>query len=127
MAVEQRKSQVLDLSRPGAVEVEIDVAEAAEVLMSMATILDEDDDTFDLGAEAIAAARASISPEVAGLIERVAFNSEKSPAYLLGLVYDVPAPRTFAAFMQHLRATEPVDLKLHLLGYHGTGHHLASP
>lgn len=127
MAVEQRKSQVLDLSRPGAVEVEIDVAEAAEVLMSMATILDEDDDTFDLGAEAIAAARAAISPEVAGLIERVAFNSEKSPAYLLGLVYDVPAPRTFAAFMQHLRATEPVDLKLHLLGYHGTGHHLASP
>ncbi len=65
MAVEQRKSQVLDLSRPGAVGVEIDVAEAAEVLMSMATILDEDDDTFDLGAEAIAAARAAISPEVA--------------------------------------------------------------
>ena len=59
MAVEQRKSQVLDLSRPGAVGVEIDVAEAAEVLMSMAAILDEDDDTFDLGAEAIAAARAA--------------------------------------------------------------------
>ena len=29
--------------------------------------------------------------------------------------------------MERLRATDPVDLKLHLLGYHGTGHHLASP
>ena len=38
MAVEQRRSQVLDLSRPGTVGVEIDVAEAAEVLMSIALL-----------------------------------------------------------------------------------------
>src|SRR5918997_1039583 len=39
MDVEQRRTQVLDLSRPGAVGVEIEVAEAAEVLMSMAALL----------------------------------------------------------------------------------------
>ena len=127
MAVEQRRSQVLDLSRPGAVGVEIDVSEAAEVLMSMAAILDEDDDTFDLGAERIAAARASISPELGELIERVAFSAEKCPAYLLGLVYELPPPRTFVSFIEHLRATDAVEIKLNLLGYHGTGHHLASP
>ncbi len=127
MAVEQRKSQVLDLSRPGAVGVEIDVSEAAEVLMSLAVVLDEDEDTFDLGVERIAAARASISTELAELIERVAFGAEKSPAYLLGLVYEVPSPRTFPVFLEHLRATTAIDIKLHLLGYHGTGHHLASP
>jgi hypothetical protein len=43
MAVEQKKSQVLDLSRPGGIGVEIDVSEAAEVLMSLAAVLDDDD------------------------------------------------------------------------------------
>ena len=53
MAIERNKrAQVLDLSRPGAVEVEIEVAEAAEVLMSICALVDRDDyDTLDLGAE----------------------------------------------------------------------------
>jgi DNA-binding transcriptional ArsR family regulator len=127
MAVEQKKSQVFDLSRPGAVSVEIDVSEAAEVLMSMAAVFDEDDETFELGREHLEAARASISPRIAELIERVAFGAEKCPGYLLGFVYELPAPRTFASFLEHLHATEAVDIKLHLLGYHGASHHLASP
>ena len=53
MAVEQnRRAPVLDLSRPTAVSVEIDVAEAAEVLMSICAVADHrDHDTLDLGAE----------------------------------------------------------------------------
>jgi hypothetical protein len=44
MAVEQTKrAQVLDLSRPGAVTVEIDVSEAAEVLMSICAVADRGD------------------------------------------------------------------------------------
>ena len=56
MAVEQnRRAPVLDLSRPGAVTIEIDVAEAAEVLMSICAVADRGDhDTFDLGAEWLA-------------------------------------------------------------------------
>ena len=127
MAVEQRKSQVLDLSRPGAVGVEIDVAEAAEVLMSMAAILDEDDETFDLGRAHMAAARASISPRVAKLIERIAFSAEKFPAYLLGFVYELTGERSFGALLERLREADAVDIKLHLLGYHGATHHLVSP
>ena len=127
MAVEQKRSQVFDLSRPGAVSVEIDVSEAAEVLMSMAAVFDEEDDTFDLGRAHLEAARASISPRVAELVERVSFGVEKCPAYLLGFVFELPAPRTFATFLEHLHATEAIDIKLHLLGYHGAGHHLASP
>ena len=56
MTVERRTpAPVLDLSRPGALEVEIDVAEAAEVLMSICAVADaEHHDTFDLGAEFLA-------------------------------------------------------------------------
>ena len=50
---------MLDLSRPGAVEVEIEVSEAAEVLMSICALGDRDDhETLDLGAD-VAARRGS--------------------------------------------------------------------
>jgi DNA-binding transcriptional ArsR family regulator len=124
MAVEQRRSQVLDLSRPGTVGVEIDVAEAAEVLMSIAAVLDEDDETFDLGRDHLAAARGAISPETAALIERLAFRGEKCAAYLLGIVYELPAPRTFAALLERLHAMDATEVKLHLLGYYSSANHL---
>jgi DNA-binding transcriptional ArsR family regulator len=127
MAVEQRRSQVHDLSRPGAVGVEVDVAEAAEVLMSMTALLDDDDDTYDLGAERLAHARAAITPELAAAIDELSLRAEKLPAYLLGVVHETPAPRSFAAFLERLGTLEPIELKLHLLGYHGAGHHLVPP
>ena len=57
MAIERStRAQVLDLSRPAAVEVEIEVAEAAEVLMSICAFGElADDDTLDLGADWLSA------------------------------------------------------------------------
>lgn len=127
MAVEQRKSQVLDLSRPGGVAVEIDVSEAAEVLMSMAAVLDGDDDTLDVGRARLEAARASISPRTHELVERLAFKGEKCAAFLLGLVLELPAPRGFAALLDRVRATDALQVKLHLLGYYSAGNHLVDP
>ena len=44
----------------------------------------------------------------------------KVAAHLLGIVYETPKPRTFAAFMERLEATDPVELKLHLFGHYDT-------
>ena len=52
---------------------------------------------------------------------------EKSSALLLGLVYTTPKPRTVSAFLEHLAATDPIELRLHLLGYYMKGHHVADP
>ena len=52
---------------------------------------------------------------------------EKSSALLLGLVYTTPKPRTVSAFLEHLAATDPIELRLHLLGYYMKGHHVAEP
>ena len=123
MAVEQnRRAPVLDLSRPTAVAVEIDVAEAAEVLMSICAVADRNDhDTFDLGAEWLQARLESVPGRRPRTdVETLRLGDMKVAAHLLGIVYETPKPRTFAAFMERLEAIDPVELKLHLFGHYDT-------
>ncbi|HYK06744.1 MAG TPA: metalloregulator ArsR/SmtB family transcription factor [Gaiellaceae bacterium] len=122
MAVEQnRRAPVLDLSRSGAVTVEIDVAEAAEVLMSICAVADRGDhDTFDLGAEWLQTRLETVPEDVRAEVEALRLGDMKVAAHLLGIVYETPRPRTFAAFMERLEAIDPVELKLHLFGHYDT-------
>ena len=122
MAVEQSKrAPVLDLSRPGAITVEIEVAEAAEVLMSICAVADRGDhDTFDLGAEWLQAQLDSIPDDLREEVLALRLGDMKVAAHLLGVVYETPKPRTFAAFMERLEATDPIELKLHLFGHYDT-------
>ena len=130
MAIERsNRAQVLDLSRPGAVEVEIDVSEAAEVLMSICALGDRDDyETLDLGAEWLQAKVDAVSPDLMAIVDELMLGSMKAAAHLLGIVMETPKPRTFAAFLERLEATDPVELKLHLFGYYGSSSsHFAGP
>ena len=130
MAVERnRRAPVLDLSRPGGLEVEIDVAEAAEVLMSICAVGDRGDhhDTFDLGAEWLRARLDSVPEDVRAEVEALRLGDTKMAAHLLGIVYETPRPRTFAAFMERLEATDPVELKLHLFGHYDSSTHHVAP
>ena len=122
-----QQPRVVDVSRPGqALMVEIDASEAAELLLSIATVLVEDEqDTYELGAARIEEVRAATPPEL--LRQAAELLPEKSAALLLGLVYATPKPRTVAAFLEHLGAIDPVELRLHLLGYYMRGHHVAEP
>ena len=121
-----RQPRVVDVSRPGqALAVEIDAAEAAELLLSIATLLAEDDrDTYELEAARIDEARAAVPPEL--LDAATELLPEKSASQLLGLVYTTPKPRTASAFLDHLAATDPVEIRLHMLGYY-SGHHMTEP
>src|SRR5262245_892593 len=134
MAIENMKQprsvqqpRVVDVSRPGlALNVEIDASEAAELLLSIATLLvDEYRDTYELGATRIDEIRASVPPEL--LRQAAELLPDKSAALLLGLVYTTPKPRTAAAFLEHLAATDPIEIRLHLLGYYVRGHHVTEP
>lgn len=122
-----QKPRVVDVSRPGrALTVEIDASEAAELLLSIATVqVDEDRDTYELGAARIEEIRAAAPPE---LLSRAAeLLPEKASALLLGLVYTTPKPRSTAAFLEHLAATDPIEIRLHLLGYYVRGHQVTDP
>ena len=128
MAVERnRRAPVLDLSRPGSLQVEVDVAEAAEVLMSICAVGDvADHDTYDLGSEWLQARLHSIPDDLREEVLGLRLGAMKVAAHLLGIVYETPKPRTFAAFMERLRSIEPVELKLHLFGhYDTTSNHIA--
>jgi DNA-binding transcriptional ArsR family regulator len=130
MAIERSsRAQVLDLSRPGAIEVEIEVSEAAEVLMSISALGDRDDhETLDLGAAWLQARLDAVPPDLMAAVDELQLGSMKVAAHLLGLVLETPKPRTFAAFLERLRETDPVELKLQLLGYYGSSFsHLAGP
>ena len=120
-------TRVVDVSRPGrALAVEIDASEAAELLLSIATLMAEHDrDTFELGAARIAELRAATPPELLAAADDLLPGA--GAAQLLGLVYTTPKPRTVEAFLEHIEATEPIELRLHLLGYYMRGHHLAEP
>jgi DNA-binding transcriptional ArsR family regulator len=130
MAVERNKrSQVLDLSAPAAVEAEIDVAEAAEVLMSICALGDRDDyDTFDLGDEWLKERRETVPPDLLEAVDALKLGELKVAAHLLGIVYETPKPRTFASFLERLQATDPIELKKHLFGYYSNNAtHLTTP
>jgi DNA-binding transcriptional ArsR family regulator len=119
--------RVVDVTRPGReLVVEVDAAEASELLLGIATLnAPEDLDTLELGADRIAELRAGTPPEL--LAKAEALLPGKSASLLLGLVYLTPKPRTASAFLDLLAATDPVELQLHALGYHMRGHHLAQP
>lgn len=119
--------RVVDVSRPGQrLTIEIDASEAAELLLSIATVIvDEDLDTYELEAARIEEIRAAAPPEL--LSQAAELLPEKTAALLLGLVYTTPKPRTVSAFLEHLAATDPIELRLHLLGYYMKGHHVSDP
>jgi DNA-binding transcriptional ArsR family regulator len=122
-----RQPRVVDLSRPGqALTVEIDASEAAELLLSIATLNgDKDRDTLELGRARVEGLRASIPSNLLELAD------DQLPgdgaAQLLGLVYRTPKPRTAQAFLDLVAATDPVELRLHQLGYYMRPHHLTEP
>jgi DNA-binding transcriptional ArsR family regulator len=122
-----QQPRVVDVSRSGrALTVEIDASEASELLLSIATLLvDEEHDTYDLGAARIEELKAAVPPDL--LTAAAELLPGKTAAHLLGLVYTTPKPRTAAAFIEHVTATDPVELRLHLLGYYLRGHHMTEP
>jgi DNA-binding transcriptional ArsR family regulator len=125
MAVEPRakRAPVLDVGRPDAVAVEVDASEAADVLMSLfAVCASRGDDTFDAGRDRLAAVRTAVDPGLLEQIEDLMQGNEKVPAHLLGLVWETPRPRTLPALVERIRATDPLQVHLHLLGYYAGGH-----
>ena len=130
MAIERdKRSPVLDLSAPAAVDVEFDVAEAAEVLMSICAVSDRDDhDTFDLGEEWLQARLAAVPKDLLDTVNTLMLGKLKVAAHLLGIVLETPKPRTFASFFERLQGTDALELKLHLFGAYGSHHtHLSAP
>jgi DNA-binding transcriptional ArsR family regulator len=123
------RTRIVDMSRPGGeLAVELDVAEAAELLLSLAVVVgDNEPDSYALGAARIAELRAAAPDELLALADDVLLGGGKSAVLMLGLAYTTPKPRTADAFVERVATIDPVELQLHRLGYYARGHHVAEP
>ena len=106
--------------RPGdAPLLQVDPAPAYELLQAIVTLLDsDDDDTYDVGPEWLGEMRERAGDELTAEIRRVSLDNPDMFTTLTGLAYETPAPRDVPAFLDHLRATDAREIKLHLVEFY---------
>jgi DNA-binding transcriptional ArsR family regulator len=125
--------RVLDLAEPQApLALEVVPSLAAELLVSVVAVGDalqatKDADSYDIGRRRLEALARALPADLATAVERITAGYGKLTANLLGLVYFTPPPRDIASFFARLESTDPLDLLLHLLGYHMAGHRRITP
>ena len=112
--------------------VEVESAPAYELLMSLCAFNDVCGDfhseiAYDVGKAWFENVRAKSSPELLANIEQFSFHSHQVWEHLFSLAYNCPPPRDFPTFIAHVEATDPLELRLHFLGYYVREHRRVTP
>jgi DNA-binding transcriptional ArsR family regulator len=114
--------------RRQALPVDLEINLAYEFLMTLCVYSDvEGRHTYAVGKEWFDAVQAKATPELAENVEQFSFHSHEIWEHMLGLVYDCPPPRDVPAFIAFIEAMEPLELRLHLLGYYVREHRRMTP
>jgi DNA-binding transcriptional ArsR family regulator len=97
----------------------IETAPAYELLMSIVSVTqDELNDTVEVGPEWIAEMRRRAGPELLERARGAVHELTDGWIHLVGVAYGAPAPRDVATFLEHLRATDGDELRLHLIDFY---------
>ena len=108
--------------------VEIEASPAYEFLMSICAYSDaENYANFDIGKGWFDDIRKKASPDLLATVEQFSFHSYEIWEHIIGLVYDSAAPRDVPAFIARIEAIDPLELRLHMLGYYVRQHRRATP
>ncbi|HEX6110246.1 MAG TPA: helix-turn-helix domain-containing protein [Ktedonobacteraceae bacterium] len=103
--------------------VEIEASPAYEFLMTLCAFSEvEHHAEYEIGKEWFDDIRKKTSPDLLALVEQFSFDSHEIWEHMLGLVYDCPAPRDVPALITHIEAIDPLELRLHMLGYYVRQH-----
>ncbi len=103
--------------------VEIEASSAYEFLMTLCAFSEvEHHAEYEVGKEWFDDIRKKASPDLLALVEQFSFHSHEIWEHLIGLVYDSPAPRDVPSFISHIEAIDPLELRLHMLGYYVREH-----
>jgi DNA-binding transcriptional ArsR family regulator len=106
----------------------VDVSPAYELLQSLAVVFGEDDgETYEIGNAWMSEARERAGAALVERIEKAMLGDTDTFIHLTGLVYDTPAPRDVPAFLQHLRQTDPDEIRLHLVQFYARETRRATP
>jgi DNA-binding transcriptional ArsR family regulator len=97
----------------------VDVSPAYELLQSLAVVFGEEDgETYEIGNAWMDEARERAGSDLIARIEKAMLGDTDTFIHLTGIVYDTPAPRDVPAFLEHLRQTDPDELRLHLVQFY---------
>ncbi len=98
--------------------IEIEYGLAYEFLLSLIVFNEQGGYEYELGNEWFDTVRAKADPDL--LQATALFHSNCNHVWhrLIGLVYDSDPPRDVPAFLAHFEEIEPLELRLHLLGYY---------
>ena len=108
--------------------VEIEASPAYEFLMTLCAFSEvEHRAEYEVGKEWFDDVRKKASPDLLALVEQFSFHSHEIWEHMLGMVYDCPAPRDVPAFIAHIEAIDPLEIRLHMLGYYIRQHCRVTP
>ena len=108
--------------------VEIEASSAYEFLMTLCAFSEvEHHAEYEVGKEWFDDVRKKASPDLLALVEQFSFHSHEIWEHMLGMVYDCPAPRDVPAFIAHIEAIDPLEIRLHMLGYYIRQHCRVTP
>ncbi len=98
--------------------VELEYGLAYEFLMTLVVFFEQKGYEYELDHSWFDTARAKATPDLLDTIQSFLSDSNHAWHHLVGLVYDSEPPRDVPAFLAHIREIEPLELRLHLIGYY---------
>lgn len=108
-------------------QVEIEANLAYEFLMTICAFSDvESYATYAVGKGWFEAALAKASPDLIETIQQFSFHSTEIWEHMLAIVFDCPPPRDVPTLLAFLKDLNPLELRLHQLGYYDRQHRRAT-
>jgi len=106
--------------RPGtSPALSVELSPAYELLQSLNVVTSDDEDhTYEVGEAWITEARERAGDDLLRRAREVSLDDGDTFVNLAGLVYDTPAPRDVPAFIEHLRQTDPDEIRLHVIQFY---------
>ena len=98
--------------------IEIDFGLAYEFLMSLIVFNEKTDYDYEVGSEWFDTVRTKAGPDLLKAIELFDSDCNHVWKHLLGLAYECEPPKDVPTFIANVEATEPLELRLHLIGYY---------
>src|SRR5258708_33520653 len=98
--------------------IEMEYGLASEFLMTMILVKEEPSHDLEVGNEWFDNVRTKAGADLLAAMQMFYVDCNHGWKHLLGLVYESEAPKDVAALLATIEAIDPVELRLHLLGYY---------
>src|SRR3989442_3465784 len=98
--------------------IEIDYSPAYEFLMTLIVFNEKNGYDYEVGSGWFEAVRAKAGPDLLKATELLDSECHHAWKHLLGLAYDCEPQNDVPGFIAYVAATDPLDLRLNLIGYY---------